>query len=92
LSQKGLRIPSFVALKPTVFLSRFPSLCLDFGLDAKVLYDPTGSLDQWLERIRAIIDQAGLFRTGERGQFSWRWKKRPRGNWELTWEGLRELA
>ena len=92
LSQRGTRIASFIALRPDEFLSRFPSFYLDIALDVRTLYDPTGLLDRSILRIRELIEESGLHRTGGRKQFFWNWKERPKGNWELTWEGLRELA
>jgi predicted nucleotidyltransferase len=81
-----------VADTPEEFLSGFPSYYLDLGLDARILYDPTGFLEQRLQRIQEVTEQAGLYRVkGPRG-FSWRWQNPPRRGYEITWEGYRELA
>ena len=84
--------PGFVAKTRKEFMSDFPALYLDFGLDAKVLYDSHGFLRQCLERIREITAEAGLYRVSTAHGFSWRWKKRPKRGWEITWEGYRELS
>ncbi|MBC7251580.1 MAG: nucleotidyltransferase domain-containing protein [Anaerolineae bacterium] len=82
---------SLVAKTPAEFLASFPPLYLDLGLDARVLYDPTGFFTRQLNRIRQIIRQAGLRRVERGGDFAWRWRQPPRRGWEITWEGYREL-
>lgn len=77
---------------PEEFLSGFPSYYLDLGLDAHILYDPTGFLGRCLQRIREITAEAGLYRVERPGGWAWRWKKPPRRGYEITWEGYRELA
>lgn len=92
------RIPDAPAIyvygkTPGEFESQFPSLYLDFGLDAQVLYERESYLTRKLQRIREIIEAAGLFR--ERlspNCMSWDWKNPPRHGWEITWKGYRELA
>jgi predicted nucleotidyltransferase len=81
-----------VADTPEEFLSGFPSYYLDLGLDARILYDPTGFLTQRLQRIREITQQAGLYRVKGRSGFSWRWRNPPRRGYEITWEGYHEFA
>jgi len=78
---------------PEEFESQFPSLYLDFGLDGIVLYEHDEYLTLKLERIREIIETAGLFRARLSPDcMSWDWKNPPRHGWEITWEGYRELA
>jgi len=85
------RLPGFVPRTPEEFNSGFPSFYLDLGLDAIILYDTNGFLQQRLQRIREITEQAGLYRAGNRHNFSWNWKKRPKpGRWKITWEGYHE--
>lgn len=86
------RIPSLIALTQQEFESHFPSYYLDLALDAYLLYDPSRYLAKRLDRAREVMDEAGLYRTGRRNQFFWNWRKPPRANWELTWEGYRELT
>jgi hypothetical protein len=66
-------------------------LHLDLGLDAIVFYDPLGFLAQRLERVRELIEEAGLVREKEVSGFAWRWKNPPSpGRWKLTWKGFTE--
>ncbi len=85
------RMPSFVPYPPEEFDTSFPSFYLDLGLDAIILYDTNGLLEQRLKRIREIIEEAGLYRTGTRHNFFWNWKNPPKpGHWAITWEGFHE--
>jgi len=77
---------------PEEFESYFPSLYLDIGLDGVVLYDRDGYTARKIERVREIIDQTGLFREPDNGNWYWDWKQPPEPRWEITWEGFRELA
>ena len=74
------------------FLANFPSFYLDLGLDAKVLHDSNGFLQQQLERIRVITREAHLVRERLGKDWHWAWTDgRRRGRWEITWEGYRDL-
>jgi len=85
------RSPGFVPKTPEEFDRGFPSFYLDLGLDAIILYDTNEFLEQRLNRIREITEEAGLYRTGGRHNFYWNWKKRPKpGRWKITWEGFYE--
>lgn len=78
---------------PSEFEAQFPSIYLDMGLDGIVLYDPEGYLERKLSEIREIIVRAGLYRHRlSVNSMSWDWNKAPKGEWEITWEGYRELA
>lgn len=70
----------------------FPSLYLDLGLDGQILYDPNDFLKVRFEKIRELIEQAGLLRRRVDGNFIWEFKKQPKAGWELTWEGYREFS
>ena len=73
------------------FLSNFPSFYLDLGLDAKVIYDMAGFLEQALERIRTITREAKLARKRLGKEWHWYWTDgRARGKWMITWEGYSE--
>jgi len=90
----GGRFPhpvSIVAKEPEEFERHFPSLYLDLGLDAVVLYDPQGYMTTRLARIKQLIQEAGLYRKRCDGDFVWLWKRPPRRPWVLDWEGFREL-
>jgi hypothetical protein len=74
------------------FLRNFPSFYLDLGLDAKVLLDTDGFLEERLARIREIIREANLARERLGKDWHWAWTDgRWRGRWEITWEGYRDL-
>lgn len=82
---------AITARTPEEFERGFPSLYLDLGLDGVVLYDTGGYVSRKLQRIQAIIRQAGLERKKLEHELSWEWKNPPKGPWEITWEGYREL-
>ena len=70
------------------FESYFGVMYLEFGLDARVLYDPMGYLAEKLDRIRDIINEAGLYRVQKGRELFWHWKSPPPpGKWRLSWEG-----
>ena len=81
----------FVAWTPEEFSSSFPSLYLDLGLDAHILFDPSGFLSERLKRVREIIEEAGLYRIQKERNFAWRFKKPPQRGYEINWEGYYEL-
>jgi predicted nucleotidyltransferase len=83
---------SITARTPEEFESGFPSLYLDLGIDGIVLYDSDNYVTRKLLRVQEIIKQAGLERKKFDHQFSWEWEKQPKGRWEITWEGYRELT
>ena len=81
----------FVGWTPEDFSSAFPSLYLDLGLDARILFDPNGFFSERLERIKEIIEEAGLYRVQNGRNFAWRFKKPLQHGYEINWEGYREL-
>ncbi|MDZ7290668.1 MAG: nucleotidyltransferase domain-containing protein [candidate division KSB1 bacterium] len=82
---------AILARTPEEFESGFPSLYLDLAVDGIVLYDTDNYVTKKLQRIQEIIKQAGLERKKLDHQLSWEWNKQPKGQWEITWEGYREL-
>jgi len=62
------------------------------ALDGKVTYDTHGFDKEKLAEIKAIIEQAGLFRE-KRGtrDHRWDWHIRPKRGWAIDWQGYREL-
>jgi len=82
---------SVIARTRREFEDAFPSLYLDIGLDGVVLCDRDGYTRQRLERIRALIREAGLSRAPTRGGFEWRWTTPPAGHWRVDWDGVRGL-
>jgi predicted nucleotidyltransferase len=84
---------SLLGKTPEEFEHYFPSLYLDIGLDGVVLFDREGYTDGKLKRIREIIAEAGLVRERlEGGDMFWNWNRKTARQWEITWEGYRELA
>lgn len=81
----------FVAWTPEEFSNSFPSFYLDLGLDARILFDPTGFLSSRLNRVREIIEEAGLYRIQKGRNFAWRFKKPPQRGYEINWEGYHEF-
>jgi predicted nucleotidyltransferase len=82
---------SVIARTRREFEEAFPSLYLDIGLDGVVLWDRDGYTRQRLERIRALIGEAGLSRAPTRGGFEWRWTTPPAGHWRVDWDGVHGL-
>ena len=72
-------------------LSAFPSLFLDLCVDGIALFDKDGFFEILRERMKEIISGAGLARKRDTGEYYWEWKEPPRGGWEITWSGYREL-
>jgi len=81
----------FVAWTPEEFSNAFPSLYLDFGLDARILFDSRGFLSERLKRVREIIEETGLYRVQNGRNFAWRFKKPPQRGYEINWEGYHEF-
>ncbi|HXK43202.1 MAG TPA: nucleotidyltransferase domain-containing protein [Anaerolineae bacterium] len=80
---------SLLAKTPQEFEGRLPSLYLDIALDAIVLYDPQGYLQERLGRLREQIARWGLIRERSNGDWTWRWKEMPPARWALEWEVIR---
>lgn len=83
---------SIIAQTEKEFVSHFSSLYLDLGLDAISIYDSDDFLAQKLQRIRQIIEEAGLTREQSGKDFYWDWDVSPKACWEITWDGYHELA
>jgi hypothetical protein len=75
-----------LARTPGDFLKDVTPLHLDLALDARVIFEQDGFLSRHLERLRALIDEAGLYRTTT--ELFWRWKTPPRRDWAITWGGV----
>ena len=79
-----------MAKTPQQFDGHLPAVYLDIALDARVLYDPTSYLAECLDKLRRIIDKAGLYRERiSEYSFMWRWKDPPPfGQWSIEWDYL----
>lgn len=74
-----------LARTPDDFLKDVTPLHLDLALDARVIFEQDRFLSRHLERLRALIEEAGLYRTKE---LFWRWNTPPRRDWAITWGGV----
>jgi predicted nucleotidyltransferase len=83
LGASGVQV---LARTPEDFLADVTPLHLDLALDAIVLQEQDGFLSRNLARVRELLDEAGLYRTPE---LFWRWKRTPRRDWAIEWEGVR---
>lgn len=72
-------------------LKDFPPLFLDIGLDGVILYDKNDFFKNLQIKIRDIIQQTGLQRKRDNGEFFWEWQTPPKKGWEITWSGYRAL-
>lgn len=80
-----------IAKTPAEIMKDFPPLFLELGLDGIILFDRGDFFKKLQVRIREIIQQAGLQRKIEKGEFYWAWENSPQKGWEIKWSGFREL-
>ena len=79
---------SFIAKTRAEFEQGFPSYYLDLALDGIILFDRDRYMSSRLERIRSLIQDAGLIRLRTEYGFFWRWAKPPAGPWRIDWSGV----
>lgn len=79
---------SLIAKTRAEFEGGFPSYYLDLALDGIILYDREDYMTQKLERIRSLIQAAGLTRRRTEYGFVWQWKRPPSGHWRIDWSGV----
>jgi predicted nucleotidyltransferase len=80
---------NFIIRTKEEFERDFPSLYLDLAMDGVILYDKDDYTRLRLERIRKLIDKAGLVRKKKHYGFDWCWKKQPKVYpWRIDWEGV----
>jgi len=89
LLEAGIPSVSVLARTPEEFTADVTPLHLDLAVDAVILYDPEGFLAEKLERVRQLIQEAGLVRRRTAHGWVWWWREQPRPGWSLTWEGFR---
>jgi uncharacterized protein len=80
-----------IAKTPEEVKSAFPSLFLDLSLDGLILYDKDGFFSELRKKVAKIASEAGLQRKKDREDYYWQWESPPKGGWEITWSGYREL-
>lgn len=85
-----LRSLSIIAKTPTEFQEDVASLYLDLSIDGIILFDKD-FIQPKLLKLKEIIKNSGLNRVKDNDEFHWEWKKYPKGEWEITWEGYREF-
>lgn len=83
---------SILAKEPAQFEGHFPSLYLDIGLDGIILYDTNDYIFQKLDRIRQLIEEAGLYRVRQKGELMWWFKRQPARHWAIEWDGFHEYG
>jgi Nucleotidyltransferase domain len=79
---------ALIAKTRNEFEAGFPSYYLDLGLDGIVLYDQEWYMEGKIERIRELIEVAGLTRRRIDHGFVWRWREPPAGHWRIDWSGV----
>jgi predicted nucleotidyltransferase len=79
---------ALIAKTRNEFEAGFPSYYLDLGLDGIVLYDRERYMEGKIDRIRDLIDLAGLSRRRMNRGFVWRWREPPTGHWRIDWSGV----
>jgi len=77
---------SILARTPAEFERRLASVYLDIALDGRILYDPQGYASEWLDRVKRLIERAGLYRERTPWGDRWLWEEQPSHPWVLEWE------
>ncbi|MEW6214649.1 MAG: nucleotidyltransferase domain-containing protein [Nitrospirota bacterium] len=80
-----------IAKTPEEVLNNFPPFFLDLGLYGIILFDRNDFFKNLQVKIRDIIQQAGIQRKRDNGEFYWEWQNPPQKGWEITWNGYRAL-
>jgi len=78
-----------IAKTPEEVSKDFPPFFLDLGLDGIILFDRNDFFRNLQKRIIEIIQQAGLERKKDNGEYHWEWHTPPQNGWEITWNGYR---
>ncbi|MFQ6058658.1 MAG: nucleotidyltransferase domain-containing protein [Anaerolineae bacterium] len=86
---KGEGRISVLARTEEEFSANVTPLHLDLAEDARIIHDPQDFLTVKLQRVRELIEEAGLER--RHGESGWWWKGPPPrpDRWSLTWEGFK---
>lgn len=80
-----------IAKTPEEVMQNLPPLFLDLAVDGTILFDRENFFTTLQKKLRDIIEDAGLQRKKDNGEFFWDWKIPPKKAWEITWSGYREL-
>ena len=81
----------FVAKTPEEIDANLTPLLLDIFFDGVCLYGHE-YFKPLQKKALSAIQQAGLQRERIGGEWSWRFSTLPSKNWEISWEGYRELS
>ncbi len=81
---------SIIAKTPAEFEKDVASLYLDLSVDGIILFDKD-FIQPKLAKLKKIIKTSGLNRIKDNSEYHWEWKKYPKREWEITWEGFREF-
>jgi len=79
---------SFIAKSRAEFEAGFPSYYLDVAVDGIVLLDRDRYMGGKLQRIREVMQEAGLRRRRVPPGFVWEWERPPAGAWRIDWTGV----
>lgn len=66
----------------------FPAIYLDIATEGIILFDRDNYAQGRLQRIKDIIQEAGLRRIKEFGSLIWKWKEQPKVSWRIDWSGV----
>ncbi len=82
---------SLIAKTRAEFEAGFPSYYLDLAVDGIILFDRDAYMKKRLERVRSLMQTAGLTRRRTDYGFLWQWRKPPTGHWRIDWSGVHGL-
>jgi predicted nucleotidyltransferase len=82
---------NFVAKRPDEVTANLTPLLLDVCVDGICLYGEA-YFQPYREKALATLRQAGLHRHKLDNTYMWLFPQLPTSDWELTWEGYRELT
>lgn len=82
---------NFIAKTPEEVDANLTPLLLEICVDGISLYGEE-YFENYRQRGLRALKQSGLRRERVGKEWYWRFEKAPRKDWELTWEGFRELS
>ena len=81
---------NLIAKTPEQVAANLTPLLLDICIDGVCLYGAE-YFDHFRRKALNALEQSGLMRKRVGRDWYWRFEKIPKKEWELTWEGFREL-
>lgn len=70
------------------FEKDFPAIYLDIATDGIILFDRDDYIHKKLQKIKGIIQEAGLKRIKKLNSIIWLWEDRPHLGWRIDWSGV----